>query len=251
MNVIEMAKKHSIARELAAPDFFEGALLGNGNLGVVVCTKPDGITLHLGHNDIWDIRVEEGHKDKIGTFHEVWNKVLSIQGDIYQDEWFRQYMDDVTSSYLKYIYPRPYPASSLHLFFDRKEYEVLGHSLDISNGLLTVTLENTAGEKRYISLFVAQDSDTVCCRTTDEEGRAVPLFCRLRLISTGRLCPCKFIPVEFLEQRHILTHLGSKQSLKLFPEYGFIAGTAIVLYHGCRTGPNAVDQLFRLIATGC
>lgn len=182
MNVIEMAKKHSIARELAAPDFFEGALLGNGDLGVVVCTKPDGITLHLGHNDIWDIRVEEGHKDKIGTFQEIWNKVLSIKGDIYQNEWFRQYMDDVTSSYLKYIYPRPYPASSLHLFFDRKEYEVLGHSLDISNGLLTVTLENTAGEKRYICLFVAQDSDTVCCRTTDEEGREVPLFCRLRLM---------------------------------------------------------------------
>lgn len=182
MNILELAKKHSIRKDLPAPDFFEGPLLGNGDLGVVVCTVPDGITLHLGHNDIWDIRIEEGHKEKIGTFQEVWSKILSIKGDIYQDEWFRQYMDDVTASYLKHIYPRPYPASSLHLFFDRKEYEVLGHTLDISNGLLTVTLENTLGQKRYIRLFVAQDSDTLYCRTTDEDGVEVPLFCRMRLM---------------------------------------------------------------------
>ena len=182
MNIIETAKKHGIRKDLAAPDFFEGALLGNGDLGVVVCTRPDGIALHLGHNNIWDIRVEEGHKDKIGTFEEVWSKVQAIRGDIYQDAWYRKYMDDVTESYLKYIYPRPYPASSMYLFFDRKEYEVLGHHLDISNGLLTVTLENSCEEKHYISIFVAQDSNTVCCRTTDEAGNTAPLFNRLRLI---------------------------------------------------------------------
>ena len=66
-SIWETAKKHSIRKELAAPHFFEGALLGNGNLGVVVCTRPDAIVLHLGHNNIWDIRIEEGHKDKIGT----------------------------------------------------------------------------------------------------------------------------------------------------------------------------------------
>ena len=56
--ILAIAKKHSITKDLAAPDFFEGALLGNGDLGVVACTRPDAIVLHLGHNDIWDIRIE-------------------------------------------------------------------------------------------------------------------------------------------------------------------------------------------------
>ena len=72
IDVISMAKKHAIRPELAQPHFFEGALLGNGDLGVVACTRPDAIVLHLGHNDIWDIRIEEGHKDKLGTFEEIW-----------------------------------------------------------------------------------------------------------------------------------------------------------------------------------
>lgn len=58
-DIAEIAKTHSIKREIASPDFFEGALMGNGNLGVVACTRPDAIVLYLGHNDIWDIRVEE------------------------------------------------------------------------------------------------------------------------------------------------------------------------------------------------
>lgn len=180
--ITALAKKHSIRRDIASPDFFEGALLGNGDLGVVVCTRPDGIVLHLGHNDIWDIRIEEGHKDKIGTFQEVWDKIRATEGDVYQEPWFQKYMDDVTVSYLKYIYPRPYPASSMHLFFDRKEFEVLGHTLDISNGLLTVTLQNGAGENFHIQIFVSQNADTVHCRTVDGQGRDAAVFHRIRLI---------------------------------------------------------------------
>ena len=85
-DIPETAKKHSIRKELAAPHFFQGALLGNGNLGVVVTTKPDGIALYLGHNDIWDIRIEEGHKDKLGTFEEIWNRILATPGDVHQEE---------------------------------------------------------------------------------------------------------------------------------------------------------------------
>ncbi|MBQ3084244.1 MAG: hypothetical protein IJC46_02175 [Clostridia bacterium] len=43
LDVIALAKKHSIKKDTAAPDFFEGALPGNGDLGVVACTHPDGI----------------------------------------------------------------------------------------------------------------------------------------------------------------------------------------------------------------
>ena len=79
-DILATARKHSIKKELAAPHFFQGALLGNGSLGVVVSTKPDGISLYFGHNDIWDIRIEEGHKDKIGTFGEIWGRILSAPG---------------------------------------------------------------------------------------------------------------------------------------------------------------------------
>ena len=125
IDILSQARKHSIRTELAAPDFFEGALLGNGGLGVVVYTRPDAIVLHLGHNDIWDIRIEEGHKDKIGTFDEIWGRICAAEGDVHQQAWYRDYEKAVTASYLNYKYPRPYPASTMHLFFDRKEYEVL------------------------------------------------------------------------------------------------------------------------------
>ena len=35
-DILSIAKKHPITREIASPDFFEGALLGNGGLGVNV-----------------------------------------------------------------------------------------------------------------------------------------------------------------------------------------------------------------------
>lgn len=180
--ILSTAKKHPITRDVASPDFFEGALLGNGGLGVTVCTRPDAIVLYFGHNSIWDIRIEEGHKDKIGTFREIWDKICAAPGDVHDEAWYQKYVEEVTASYHDYLYPRPYPASCLYLFFDRKEYEMLGHSLDISNGLLTITLENSLGEKRFAEIFVSQDADRVFCRTTDAYGEEVPLFYRMRLI---------------------------------------------------------------------
>ena len=37
----EQAKQHPVFHEGPAPDFFEGALIGNGGLGAVVCSRPD------------------------------------------------------------------------------------------------------------------------------------------------------------------------------------------------------------------
>ena len=181
-DILSLAKKHSIRKELAAPHFFEGTLLGNGSLGVVACTRPDAIVLRLGHNNIWDIRIEEGHKDKLGTFREIWEKIQSTPGDVHKAPWYQEYEKTVTDSYLNYPYPRPYPAGTMYLFFDRKEYEVLGHELDISRGVLTVTLLRDSGEKRFVTVFVSQSEDAVCCRSTDEEGREAEVFQRLRLV---------------------------------------------------------------------
>lgn len=181
-DIFSVAKKHPIVRDVASPDFFEGALLGNGGLGVTVCTRPDAIVLYFGHNNIWDIRIEEGHKDKIGTFREIWSKVCSAPGDVHEEEWYKKYVQEVTASYHDYLYPRPYPASCLYLFYDRKEYEMLGHSLDISTGLLTITMENSLGEKRFAQIFVSQNADRVFCRTVDGYGEEAAVFYRMRLI---------------------------------------------------------------------
>ena len=44
----ERAKLHPITSDSPAIDFFEGALLGNGAMGVVVTTRPDAIVLYFG-----------------------------------------------------------------------------------------------------------------------------------------------------------------------------------------------------------
>ena len=75
-DIFSLARKHSIRSNTASPDFFEGAVMGNGALGLVVCTRPDAVILHFGHNSIWDIRLEGGHRDNVGTFREIWSRIL-------------------------------------------------------------------------------------------------------------------------------------------------------------------------------
>lgn len=180
-NVMSLAKKHSIKKDVACPDFFEGALLGNGDLGTIVCTRPDCLVMYFGHNNIWDIRLEESHKGKLGTFNEIFGRILNEKENFRQQTWYSDYEKMAIDSYLK-PYPRPWPASALYLFFDRVEYSVVGHELDISCGLVTVTFEGRQGEKYYVKVFVSQRSDTVYCRTVDEQGRPVSLFHRMMLV---------------------------------------------------------------------
>jgi len=62
----DRAKLHPIASDHPAIGFFEGALLGNGAMGVVVTTRPDAVVLYFGHNNVWDIRIAENNREKIG-----------------------------------------------------------------------------------------------------------------------------------------------------------------------------------------
>src|SRR5437868_13958633 len=57
----EFARRHQIVRDLPTPSFFEGMLLGNGDIGVCVTVRPDAMGLHIGKSDPWDIRVSEEH----------------------------------------------------------------------------------------------------------------------------------------------------------------------------------------------
>ena len=60
-----------MVREGPTPDFFEGMLLGNGDIGVVVTVRPDALGLHIGKEDSWDLRVSEDHYQHVLTFQEL------------------------------------------------------------------------------------------------------------------------------------------------------------------------------------
>jgi alpha-L-fucosidase 2 len=34
---------------------------------VVVCTRPDAVILYFGHNNVWDIRIAENHKEELNA----------------------------------------------------------------------------------------------------------------------------------------------------------------------------------------
>lgn len=180
----EQAKKHPISEDHASVDFFEGALLGNGGLGVVVTTRPDGIVIHFGHNNVWDIRVAENNADKIGTFKEIFAKVKAIPGSyksLTEDPWYREYLDSTGENYRK-PYPRPFPCGSLLLGFDRREVALLGHKLDISNGLCEIFLK-IGQQPAVLHIFTDMNSDRLWFRLVNDKGEPLPCcFDRVRLI---------------------------------------------------------------------
>src|SRR5882724_1577145 len=57
LNASEIARKHMIVRDILSSSFFEGMLLGNGDVGACVVVRPDAFGIHIGKNDCWDIRV--------------------------------------------------------------------------------------------------------------------------------------------------------------------------------------------------
>ncbi|MGM0573414.1 MAG: glycosyl hydrolase family 95 catalytic domain-containing protein [Bacteroidota bacterium] len=177
------AKQHAIVNKNPAPGFFEGALMGNGGMGVVVCTRPDAVVLRFGHNDVWDIRISEDNKDKIGTFEEIFQKVKSIDPSLKHledDPWYARYKRVARSNYAK-PYPRPFPCGSLVLGFDRREVELIGHKLDISNGLVRVQLL-IDGETAYLNLFTDMEQDRVWMKLVNDQGMPIPgCFDRINL----------------------------------------------------------------------
>ena len=184
LNAFERASRHPISRDKPAVDFFEGALLGNGGLGAVVTTRPDAVAIHFGHNNVWDIRIAEDHKDKIGTFQEVYQKVKAVSAScqsLSEDEWCREYFKMTAENYSK-SYPRPFPCGTLILGFDRRRAELLGHRLHINTGRCDVNFE--ADEKRIVlQIFTEMTADRLWLRTVDAEGRPVSSpFNRMRLI---------------------------------------------------------------------
>ncbi len=195
----DRAKRHSITCDRPAPGFFDGALLGNGAMGVVVTTRPDGILLYFGHNNVWDIRIAENHRDQIGTFDYVFNRVKSIPDTLAvltRDPWYRAYSEMAADNYGK-PYPRPFPCGSVLLGFDRRNAELIGHRLDISDGMCEVRLLTAEGQKIKLQLFADMTADKLWMRLTDDQGKPCRgIFDRIRVM------PDPSTPQEFPPFNH-------------------------------------------------
>jgi hypothetical protein len=180
---IDRAKLHFIARSSPSPDFFQGALLGNGGLGAVVTTRPDAVVVHFGHNSVWDIRVAENNRDKIGTFQEVFGRLRKLPPDRApaEDPEFRQYLEMAEQNYRK-PYPRPFPCGSVLFGFDRRKAELLGHRLNLDTGVCEVHF-SFGGRPAVLELFTDMVDDRLWLRFVDGEGKPIPPpFDRVRLI---------------------------------------------------------------------
>ena len=181
----EQAKLHPITYDRPAPDFFEGALLGNGAMGVVVTTRPDAVVFYFGHNNVWDIRIAENNKEKIGTFKEVFNRVKALPDTLKlltDDPWYKEYCKMTAENY-RAPYPRPFPCGSVLLGFDRRKAEMIGHRLDISTGLCEVYLLTNDQKKITLQVFTDMTSDKLWFRLVDSQGNPCEnIFDRIKVM---------------------------------------------------------------------
>jgi len=165
LNAFQIARRHQIVRPLPTPDFFEGMLMGNGDIGVCVTVRPDALGLHIGKEDSWDIRVSEDHYQYVLPFNELlklWERageeakrqgkpdMTYLESNI---DFFREYTEKVTSSYSK-SWPRPWPCGIVWIHWDSRKVRVLRQVLDPSNGLFTLEMEydNLRGQHRKLSV---------------------------------------------------------------------------------------------------
>jgi alpha-L-fucosidase 2 len=150
-DAFEIAHSHLISRDLPTPGFFEGMLLGNGDVGVCVVVRPDALGLHIGKNDCWDIRVSEGAEDHALPFPELlklWHRaseeakrlgkpnMLNLENNI---DFFLEYKRTVVSSYDQ-PWPRPWPCGTVWVHWDPRWVQPGLQTLDPANGLFTLEL---------------------------------------------------------------------------------------------------------------
>ncbi len=154
LDSFEIARRHAILHDLPTPGFFEGMLLGNGDLGVCIVVRPDALGLHIGKSDCWDIRVSEDVEKLILPFKEIlqlWHQaseeakrqgkpdMLYLERNIPA---FREYTQKVSTSYAR-PWPRPWPCGTVWIHWDPRWVEVRKQALDPSCGSYTLELDCT------------------------------------------------------------------------------------------------------------
>jgi hypothetical protein len=165
LNGFAIARRHQLTSTPPTPNFFEGMLLGNGDLGVCVVVRPDALGLHVGKNDCWDIRVSEDiekyvlpYKDLLDLWARASDEakkqrrpdLLHLETNI---DFFREYTQKVVSSYRK-PWPRPWPCGTVWIHWDPRWVLPLRQTLDPSNGLYTLLLavNDASGASRTVTV---------------------------------------------------------------------------------------------------
>lgn len=201
----QQASRHPLEMNKPAQDFFEGAVLGNGAMGVIVRTRPDSVFINFGHNDVWDIRVAENNRDKIVPFEEWWGRLKRNTDE--DKEWFQTYLKTMQENY-RQTYPRPWPCGSVMLFFDRRQAEVLGHRVSIEKGLCEVFFI-VDGKPARLEVFADMTIDRLWMRMVDGEGRPTTApFNRIRLIPEKGMATTTDSTGDTLSFRQVLPVLG-------------------------------------------
>jgi alpha-L-fucosidase 2 len=183
----QIAKRHLIARALPGPNFFEGMLLGNGDVGVCVVVRPDALGLYLGKNDVWDIRVDEESAKHVLPFPELlklWERASAEAKRLGKPEmlyletsipFFREYTAKVGASYSR-IWPRPWPCGTVWIHWDTRWVHAGRQTLDPSNGCFTLELDirklNRGPRTVTVSSFVDWETGLVSVST----NAAVPFI---------------------------------------------------------------------------
>ena len=172
LNGVEIARHHNIARDQPTPNFFEGMLLGNGDIGVCITVRPDALGLHIGKSDSWDIRVSEEHSKYVLSFADLlklWQSAsdeAKRQGKpdmLYLEDnipAFREYTEKVTSSYRK-SWPRPWPCGIIWIHWDASRTRVIRQVLDISGGQFSLELQQGSKPVR-LHAFVNTAEGHIC-----------------------------------------------------------------------------------------
>jgi alpha-L-fucosidase 2 len=202
---LKQAGLHAVEMNKPAPDFFEGAVLGNGGMGVVVCTRPDAVVIHFGHNDVWDIRVAENHKDKLLSFDEIWSRVKRNTAE--DRAWFDGYRKMARENYAQ-TYPRPWPCGTVLFGFDRRKAELLGHRVRIDTGICEVRFL-TEGRRAALEVFADMRADRLWMRTVDDDGHPMRApFDRVRLIPEDGMPATASSTTDTFSFRQVLPVLG-------------------------------------------
>ena len=148
-------------------------LLGNGDLGVCVTLRPDALGLHIGKEDVWDIRVSEDHYQHVLPFDELlklWERAgeeAKRQGKpdmTYLEnhiDFLREYTQKVSSSYRK-PWPRPWPCGIVWIKWDSRKVRLVRQTLDPADGLFTAEFvhDDLKGAESPFTLFALVNRTT-------------------------------------------------------------------------------------------
>lgn len=172
LSALRIAARHAMTRDLPAPNFFEGMLLGNGDIGVCVTVRPDALGLHIGKSDVWDIRVSEEHEREVLPFAkvlEMWKQAgeeAKRRGRpdatfLENQPPLAEYTRKVRESYAK-PWPRPWPCGIVWIHWDSRSVRVMSQRLDIATAVFTLELEcddlRGAVRKAVFECFVSREN---------------------------------------------------------------------------------------------